>query len=635
MFAVVALVAMIGQLAARAEGIEGVESEVRINELTWAGSSYSGLDEWIELYNPGAPTDIGGWQITKDTGGGSLDTESPMVTIPIGTMLGAGEYWVVSRYGAERSVQSLEPSIPPDSAITLSNTALHIRLYAGDWMVKENLVDTAGTGGAPPAGDNLLKLSMERDADGEGWHSAVGRANLDPGTPEAPLIDMATPGAENSVPTISPVLTSIAPTTATANQAWVATLIVGENLEIAEGNEVILRCGELEVVASSFDHPDTTQIINAAFDLTNAVPGWCDVEWREADGDTATLIQAVEVVAAPPPPPPVEEWSSSVRINEVYPEPDTGSNDEFIELVNLSEEPVSLAGWQIDDVADEGSVPYTIVDILLPAHGFATIYKPQSKITLNDDGDTARLIRPDGMELDSTTYPEAKRGQSWARQGNSWQWTTTPTAQAANIFNQASDEDEDDEEEFEVFDIVINELMPNPATGEEWIELYNTENRAARIDGWRIEDASGRGYAFKSNSQIGAKGYLILKAVLSKIALNNIGGETVVLLAPDGREVDTVEYPDKAPEDASYSRDPDGEWWWTTPATPGKANVIMVSEVEAWPGNVVADDEDEAMVLADTLPQTGPGRLSGPMLGWLSALLGIIWWLRRKLHEYC
>ena len=36
--------------------------------------------------------------------------------------------------------------------------------------------------------------------------------------------------------------------------------------------------------------------------------------------------------------------------------------------------------------------------------------------------------------------------------------------------------------------ILINEVMPAPASGPEWVELYNPSAAAIAVGGWRIDD---------------------------------------------------------------------------------------------------------------------------------------------------
>gem|GEM_PF-990986 len=103
---------------------------------------------------------------------------------------------------------------------------------------------------------------------------------------------------------------------------------------------------------------------------------------------------------------------TSVRINEVVPNPGSdwtiyGINRtpaEFIELYNSSDQPVSLSGWMIDDGVG-GSSPYTFPNgVVMQPGDFWEIYTSGLNISLNDDGDSARLLYPDGSVIDEVSW---------------------------------------------------------------------------------------------------------------------------------------------------------------------------------------------------------------------------------------
>ena len=181
----------------------------------------------------------------------------------------------------------------------------------------------------------------------------------------------------------------------------------------------------------------------------------------------------------------------------------------------------------------------------------------------------------------------------------------------------------------------MNELLPNPSDGDEWIEIYNSEKRIVRLDGWALRDASGRQYRFPTKATIGAQSYLVIMADVSNIALNNSGGETLELVTPNGEVADKASYPDRAPAETSYSRDTAGGWLWTSSLTSAAENIVVIDEVEDWIGNTVGESTDPPQqVLADALPRTGIlGRWWGAA-GVLVMVLGIIWWLQYKLYEH-
>jgi hypothetical protein len=110
---------------------------------------------------------------------------------------------------------------------------------------------------------------------------------------------------------------------------------------------------------------------------------------------------------------PAPTWiPGRIRINEVLIRPhydwegkggvDTG--DEFIELYNLGPNKVFLKGWMLDDEAGGGSKPYKIPGITIRPGGYAVFFHSKTGITLNDAGDTVRLLTPSGTLVEEIPY---------------------------------------------------------------------------------------------------------------------------------------------------------------------------------------------------------------------------------------
>jgi hypothetical protein len=139
-------------------------------------------------------------------------------------------------------------------------------------------------------------------------------------------------------------------------------------------------------------------------------------------GTVATPTQTSTPTRTPTPtasePGPV---SSGVLLNEFLPRPGPGQQ-EFIELINLSAQTVDLGGWQLDD-APGGSKPYTLPGgTLIGAGGLIAFGQDVTGVALNNAGDTARLLHPDGSVADQWGYTSAQAGASWARIPDGGQW---------------------------------------------------------------------------------------------------------------------------------------------------------------------------------------------------------------------
>lgn len=171
--------------------------------------------------------------------------------------------------------------------------------------------------------------------------------------------------------------------------------------------------------------------------------------------------------------------------------------------------------------------------------------------------------------------------------------------------------------------ILITELLPNPLAGEEeFIEIYNPSNQTVDISGWQLLDASGKIYVINTldlaeltittetsaGVVLAPQQYLLLEYPLTRIRLNNSGGEEVQLLDGAGNLIDEVAYDGSAKPGHVYVLAPNSTWFWSEELTPGEPNDISF-----------ASDENSGNYLVDS-----GFRLHWPIFLWLSALFSAI-----------
>lgn len=140
------------------------------------------------------------------------------------------------------------------------------------------------------------------------------------------------------------------------------------------------------------------------------------------------------------------EYSDQVMINELLPNPSgTDTANEFIEFFNSDDETINLSNWQLTD----GSTTYKIpAGTALEKDKYLAFYSAQTKISLNNGGDTVSLLTPQGDLVSKVTYTAAPGEDiSYMRDvDNKFAWTTTPTPNAANkLTEEEEDEDKDDD----------------------------------------------------------------------------------------------------------------------------------------------------------------------------------------------
>ncbi|MGD1994385.1 MAG: PA14 domain-containing protein, partial [Anaerolineae bacterium] len=210
---------------------------------------------------------------------------------------------------------------------------------------------------------------------------------------------------------------------------------------------------EVNVLSNDSD-PDGDDLVVAAYDAASAeggtvsctTAGVCTYTpatnfvgsdsfvYTASDGkggsDTATVT--VDVTGGPAEParprlneilavPGAVDWNQDGAVDE---------QDEWVELVNLGQEPLDLGGWVLDDAIDAGSEPYTIpADTVLPAGGFLVLYGSQTGIGLADEGGVLLLLDPEGKVVDRVPFDMLPADTSFARAADgTWHagWPPSP-----------------------------------------------------------------------------------------------------------------------------------------------------------------------------------------------------------------
>jgi hypothetical protein len=112
----------------------------------------------------------------------------------------------------------------------------------------------------------------------------------------------------------------------------------------------------------------------------------------------------------------------------------TDAQDEWVEIYNPNDQPVDLGGYTIFTGATF-AYKYTFADkTIIDAHGYTDVSSGNTALSLANSGGAAKIVGPNGQVFDQTTYTQASEGLAWAKDSNGyWQWTTTPTMDAANV----------------------------------------------------------------------------------------------------------------------------------------------------------------------------------------------------------
>ena len=130
----------------------------------------------------------------------------------------------------------------------------------------------------------------------------------------------------------------------------------------------------------------------------------------------------------------------------------------------------------------------------------------------------------------------------------------------------------------------INEFMPAPENGKEWVEIISLDKATPiSLTGCTLHDSNGIILAFTNEHQLNQTTSTHLFIELSSAKLNN-DGDALSLYSPDGQLIDTTTYT-ATTKGESYIRYPDGEgnWEQTREPTPGTINQRELPEIEAAP----------------------------------------------------
>ncbi|MFN2147054.1 MAG: lamin tail domain-containing protein [Anaerolineales bacterium] len=482
-----------------------------INEIAWAGTLASAHDEWIELHNPSAdPIAIDGWLLTDD---GDL------------AVVLQGRIEPYSYFLLERTDESTIADLAADMIYTgsLRNDGEQLRLLTPSG----SLIDSANLdGGNWPAGDSASRASMERvggrDQSGN-WRTYTGVGGN--GHDAAGLPIQGTPRQPNSIffstPTPAPAQTpSTTPTPA----------------------------------------------------VTAAQPG-------------SILINEIA-------------WAGTVA----------SSSDEWLELYNPGEIAMNVQGWTISDGGDiqvelEGEIQPGGFYLLERTDDSAVANIPADLTysgSLSNGGEVLRLVDPMGNLIDVVNgaggaWPagDASSRASMERLGGGWGTFTsyhglgidangqpvrgTPRGPNSLLFPTPVPT-------WIPGKLVINEVLIRPHydwqgtgginTGDEFIELINLGPGPVNLGGMLLDDLAGAGSSPHELPSIVLEAgcYRAFFRSRTHLALND-GGDTVRLLAPDGRTLDQISYLRVRAYNLSYGRYPDGSGHlvyglWPTPGQP-------------------------------------------------------------------
>ena len=190
----------------------------------------------------------------------------------------------------------------------------------------------------------------------------------------------------------------------------------------------------------------------------------------------------------------------NVVINEFLAHTDPPDYD-YIELYNHANQPVDISGCILTD--DPTTNKFVIPPgTIIPARGFVSYTETNMDFRLDSVGETIYFKNPDASRyLDAVQFGGQENGVAtgrWPDGANDWYRLSAKTPGTNNAPIRLSD-------------IVINELMYNPISGnddDQYVELYNRGTNTVNLGGWQF--SGGISFMFPSNIVLVPDSYLVV-----------------------------------------------------------------------------------------------------------------------------
>lgn len=190
-----------------------------------------------------------------------------------------------------------------------------------------------------------------------------------------------------------------------------------------------------------------------------------------------------------------------VVINEIFVRAENTNVTPYVELYNHSNQTNDLSGCVLTDDATTNKFVFPSGTMIAP-RGFIALDRIQLGFTPDGAGGTIYFIKADGSQiLDAVQYEAQANGVAfgrWPDGANDFYFlqTRTPGATNSPVF---------------IGDIVINELMYDPISGnddDQFIELYNRGGNVVDLSGWQF--TSGITFTFPIGVSLAPNAYLVV-----------------------------------------------------------------------------------------------------------------------------
>jgi len=317
---------------------------------------------------------------------------------------------------------------------------------------------------------------------------------------------------------------------------------------------------------------------------------------------------------------------------------------EFIELRNVSDQPIDLADTQLVENTGGEGITFTFPAQVLSPNSFVLVVRNEAAFEsrygsgfniageyqggLTNGGEAITLLAADGSLLQSFSYDDT----------GSWPGRADGTGSSLEILDPAGDYSDGDNwrssSEFggspgflgsgPVRDVIVNEVLSHSdGAALDHIELYNTTDSAVDMSQWYLSDSNDNlfKYQFPGSTSLGIGQYLVLNETQFGFGLDGQFGDDVWLLesSSTGRPTRFADHAEFDATDTNVSLgvwangDPNADLFPMTAPTLGSANSepqlgdVVISEVHYHPAPVppaqagsIAQQELEFVEISNT-----------------------------------
>lgn len=259
------------------------------------------------------------------------------------------------------------------------------------------------------------------------------------------------------------------------------------------------------------------------------------------------------------------------------------SDHEWIEIQNVSDTPVDLAGWKFFEDGINHKLTVVVGDAMM---------EPNERAVIADVADNYRADHPDfqGTLFDSAWDSLSESGEEIALKDASGAIVTTfwtavveepaPTPITATstppVVVESMPTPPLADLRLPAPRMIMNELYPNPsAPGEdEWIELLNAGIGTADLLGWTLSDGVST-YIFGYDA-LAPGAFKVLARATTNIALQNSGKEVIELRDATDTLVDRIAYDRNETRGLAFASTDGKSWEWTAKPTAGSENKLVI-----------------------------------------------------------